>query len=312
MISRQPTRITAAGAILVVAVVVGIWRSAGVHAQSRWGANYFPNVPLTTHNGDVVHFYDLIKDKIVAIELMYTSCEYSCPLETARLAQVQRLLGERMGRDVFFYSISIDPAHDTPEVLKGYAKHYGAGPNWLFLTGKPKDIEQLSKKLGLYSEPNPENKDGHTPTLLIGNEASGQWMRGSALDNPQFTAQVIGNWMNSWANAKVGKSYEQAMPLQRPERAQYLFATKCATCHTIGQGDRIGPDLTEAIANRDPQWLAHYIAAPDKVRATGDPIANALSEKYRTVRMPNLNLSDAEAAEVLAYLESQRLRAIKP
>jgi protein SCO1/2 len=188
MILRQWTRIPVVVAVLLVAAVVGLRQSAGVHAQSRWGADYFPNVPLTTHNGDVVHFYDLIKGKIVAIELMYTSCEFSCPLETARLAQVQRLLGERMGRDVFFYSISIDPAHDTAEVLKGYAEHYGAGPNWLFLTGKAKDIEQLSKKLGLYSEPNPENKDGHTPTLLIGNEATGQWMRGSALDNPQFTA----------------------------------------------------------------------------------------------------------------------------
>jgi protein SCO1/2 len=299
-------------AILLVAAAGGIWQSAGVYAQSRWGANYFPNVPLTTHNGDVVQFYDLIKGKIVAIELIYTSCEYSCPLETARLAQVQRLLGDRMGRDVFFYSISIDPAHDTPAVLKAYAEHYGAGPNWLFLTGKAKDIELLSRKLGLFSEPNPENKDGHTPTLLIGNEATGQWMHGSALDNPQFTAQVIGNWMNSWADAKAGKSYERAMPLQRPAKAQYLFATKCVTCHTIGQGEKIGPDLAEALATRDREWLARYITAPDRMRAAGDPIANALVEKYSTVRMPNLNLSEADAAEILAYIESQPLRPTKP
>jgi protein SCO1 len=312
MTPRQRTRIPAAGAILLVAVVVGIWQSAGVYAQSRWGANYFPNVALTTHRGDPVQFYDLIKGKIVAIELIYTSCQYSCPLETARLAQVQRLLGDRMGRDVFFYSISIDPAHDTPAVLKAYAEHYGAGPNWLFLTGKAKDIELLSKKLGLYSEPNPENKDGHTPTLLIGNEATGQWMHGSALDNPKFTAQVIGNWMNSWADAKAGKSYEQATPLQRPAKAQYLFATKCVTCHTIGQGEKIGPDLAEALATRDREWLARYITAPDRMRAAGDPIANALVEKYSTVRMPNLNLSEADAAEILAYIESQPLRATKP
>jgi protein SCO1/2 len=76
-----------------------------------------------------------------------------------------------------------------------------------------------------------------------------------------------------------------------------LFATKCVTCHTIGQGEKIGPDLAEALATRDREWLARYIAAPDRMRSAGDPIANALFEKYSTVRMPNLYLSEAEAPE---------------
>src|SRR6185295_6286652 len=97
-------------------------------AKTPWNASYFPNVPLTTQDGERIGFYDLIKGKTVAIELMYTSCEYACPLETARLAQVQTLLGDRMGRDVFFYSISIDPAHDTPAALKAFAEKYHAGP----------------------------------------------------------------------------------------------------------------------------------------------------------------------------------------
>ncbi len=292
-------------ATALIVLAVGAACSAGVHAQSRWGADYFPKVRLTTQHGDAVDFYELIKGKIVAIELIYTSCEYSCPLETARLAKVQKLLGERMGRDVFFYSISIDPEHDTPAVLEAYAEQYGAGPGWLFLTGQREDIELLSKKLGLYSEPNPDTKDGHTAMLLIGNEASGQWVRGSALDNPQFTAQIIGNWMNNWATAKISKSYEGAAPLQPPGKGQYLFATKCVTCHSIGQGDRTGPDLAAAVARRDRGWLTRYISAPDKMRAAGDPIARELRAKYGTVRMPNLNVSEGEAAEVLAYIQSQ-------
>jgi protein SCO1 len=308
MTLRRWTRAPAPVAIFLAVVVAIGAPAAGVHAQSRWGADYFPNVALTTQNGDVVHFYDLIKGKIVAIELIFTSCEYNCPLETARLAHVQRLLGDRMGRDVFFYSISIDPAHDTPAVLKAYAEQYGAGPNWLFLTGKPEDIELLSKKLGLYSDPDPADKDGHTPTLLIGNEATGQWMRGSALDNPQFTAQMIGNWMNSWTTAKAGTSYAGAAPLPPPGKGQYLFATKCVTCHSIGHGEKIGPDLAGALAARDRGWLARYVSAPDKMRAAGDPIANELFARYRTVRMPNLNLSEAEAADVIAYVQSQTAR----
>ena len=313
MTPRHRTRLPAAAAMLL-AVVTAVLNSrpAGVHAQSRWGANYFPKVTLTTQTGDAVDFYDLIKGRIVAIELIYTSCEYSCPLETARLAHVQRLLGDRMGRDVFFYSISIDPAHDTPAVLKKYAEQYGAGPGWLFLTGKAEDIELLSKKLGLYSEPNPEAKDGHTATLLIGNEATGQWVRGSALDNPQFTAQIIGNWMNNWATAKASKSYDTAAPLQPPGKGQYLFATKCATCHSIGEGDKTGPDLAVALARRDRGWLARYVSAPDRMRAAGDPIARELLARYTAVRMPNLNLSEPEAADVLAYVQSQMSAAAGP
>ena len=79
-------------------------------ASSRWGANYFPNVPLVTHEGKPVRFFDdLIKDKVVAINFIYTSCPDSCPLETARLKEVRSILGDRVGRDVFMYSITIDP-----------------------------------------------------------------------------------------------------------------------------------------------------------------------------------------------------------
>ena len=88
-------------------------------ADNPWGANYFPNVPLTTQDGATVHFYDdLLKGKAVAINLIYTHCQDACPLETARLAQVQHLLGDRVGKEIFFYSISIDPDHDTPEGWK--------------------------------------------------------------------------------------------------------------------------------------------------------------------------------------------------
>src|SRR3954447_5853833 len=123
--------------IAALAAILLVSANATAAQNSRWGANYFPNVTLTTQDGATVHFYDdLIKGKIVAINLIYTTCKYACPLETARLAQVQSVLGDRMGRDVFFYSITIDPEHDTPAVLKAYAAKYQAGPGWTFLTGK--------------------------------------------------------------------------------------------------------------------------------------------------------------------------------
>ena len=146
----------AIAALLLVIATAGLLAFAGVRVLAdgapKWGADYFPNVVLTTHQGKSVRFFDdLIKGRIVAIDLIYTTCQYACPLETARLAQVQRALGERMGRDVFFYSITIDPDHDTPAVLDAYARKYNVGPGWLFLTGAKADIDLLSRKLGLYS-----------------------------------------------------------------------------------------------------------------------------------------------------------------
>src|SRR6202030_1462829 len=194
--------------LLMLAGALAFMFSRPMSADSRWGANYFPNVELTTQDGKTVHFYDdLIKGKIVAIDLIYTSCEYSCPLETARLAQVQKILGDRVGKDIFFYSITIDPTNDTPEVLKAYAKKFHAGPGWTFLTGKKEDIDFLSKKLGLYSDP-AITKDGHTPHLLLGNEPMGQWMRNSALDNPRFLSQMIGDFLDSFRNMKPAQGKE--------------------------------------------------------------------------------------------------------
>jgi protein SCO1 len=276
--------------------------SAGAAPQSPWHAQYFPNVELTTHTGARVRFYDLIKGRTVAIELIYTSCQYACPLETARLAQVQALLGDRMGRDVFFYSITIDPANDTPAVLKAFAKKYHAGPGWTFLTGKPADIELLSRKLGLYSTPNPEDKDGHNPALLIGNEATGQWIRGSALDNPRMTATMITNWVAGYPAAAPLKSYADAKPL-RFTSGEYVFSTKCTACHSLGQGKTIGPDLAGITSVRDRRWLAKYIADPPGMLKAGDPVAKALFSKYKPTGMPNLQLSDQQIADVIAFLD---------
>src|SRR5580765_3024325 len=153
------------GISFLLAGALAILYSCPVLADSRWGANYFPNIELTTQDGKTVHFYDdLIKGKMVAIDLIYTTCQYSCPLETARLAQVQKMLGDRVGKDIFFYSITIDPDRDTPKVLKEYAEKYHIGAGWTFLTGKKADIDRISKKLGLYSEPDPQDRDGHTPS----------------------------------------------------------------------------------------------------------------------------------------------------
>lgn len=230
---------------------------APVAADDRYGAKYFTNLPLITQDGKTVHFYDdVLKGKIVAINLIYTHCEYSCPLETARLAQVQQILGRRMGKDIFFYSITIDPKRDTPKVLKAYVEKFHAGPGWTFLTGKKEDIDLISRRLGLWSDPR-LTLDGHTPHVLIGNEATGQWMRDSAADNPRFLANLIGNFMGNWKSpdaASTRTSKSEGAPFHL-DLGKYLFTKQCAACHTIGLGDKIGPDLLGVTLTRDHDWL---------------------------------------------------------
>ena len=302
---QRKRSIVALAALFLIFSSVAILRAAPPDGNSRYGANYFPNVALTTQDGKTVHFYDdLLKGKIVAIDLIYTHCEFSCPLETARMAQVQRILGDRVGKDIFFYSISIDPKRDTPAELKAYAKKYHAGPGWFFLTGKKSDIDLISKKLGLYADPS-INQDGHTTYLMIGDEPNGQWMQNSAVDNPRFLAITMQKFIDHGKGGKgAGADYAEARPLNM-NSGEYVFNTHCSACHTIGRGDKVGPDLQGVAAVRNRKWLTRIIAEPDKLLAAKDPLAMALFRKYNRIQMPNLRLSGDDLTAVIEYLNSQ-------
>ncbi|WP_137819400.1 SCO family protein [Pseudomonas sp. 2FG] len=174
------------------------WRADTLEAEAarrdRTGTSYFPNLRLYTHEGKAVRFYDdLIRGKVVAINMMYTSCTGICPTTTANLRLVQKLLGARAGRDVFMYSISLQPEVDTPQILKAYVEQHHVGPGWWFLTGAPADIEQLRFSLGFYS-PDPlvdGNKANHSGMLRIGNDAYQRWTMAPALADPEQILATI-------------------------------------------------------------------------------------------------------------------------
>jgi protein SCO1/2 len=185
------------------AAAAGAGMLASPSGKKAWAAttprdlireDYLPNTLLTNHEGEQVRFYDdLIKDKFVTINMVYTSCKMTCPLVTANLVRVQKLLADRVGRDLFMYSITIDPKRDTPKVLKKYAKTHGVGKGWQFLTGKPEDIENLRIKLG-FRWANPvrdANKDFHTGNLRYGNEPLMLWGMVPGIANPSWVAKCI-------------------------------------------------------------------------------------------------------------------------
>jgi protein SCO1/2 len=293
------------GAVVAAAVVAAAALLGPKAASAQWGADYIPNVALTTQDGKVVRLYDdLLKGKKVAINLMYTKCTSTCPLETAKLSQVKKILGDRVGKDVFFISISIDPEYDTPERLKAYSEKFHAGEGWTFVTGDDNDIKLVARKLGLSSLSDAKNRDGHQPALMIGDVDGGNWMRNSAVDNPQFLAGTIVNFLGLRKSSKAMIGYaEGAANFKAPDQGEYMFRTRCAACHTVGKGDSVGPDLAGLTTRREKAWVARYLREPDKMLAEKDPVATALFEKYQNVRMPNLALSPDEIAALLGQIE---------
>ncbi len=307
--------------VLIVGIVL-VFGGSPLHAEGDardiWGADYFPNVPLVTQDGKTVRFFDdLIKGKVVVINFIFTRCQDVCPLETARLREVQKILGDRVGKDVFMYSITVDPNFDKPSVLKAYSQRFQTGPGWLFLTGKEADIILLRKKLGLYNEEEQSgNLSAHTLSLLIGNQSTGRWMKGSPFENPYVLATQIGSWLHNWKlPPKERRDYADAPEVRNISAGENLFRTRCAACHTIGAGDirnpekrRVGPDLFGVTEKREREWLIRFVMAPDRMLAEKDPLAMALLAAYDNVPMPDLRLNRNEVESLLTFIgeESQR------
>ena len=297
-------RVAIVAAVFAIAAVIS---DSSVGAGSPWGKDYFPNVPLTTHNGETVHFFDdLIKEKVVAINFIYTTCPDTCPLETAQLTRVQNLLGDRLGKDVFFYSITIDPDHDTPDVLREYRSRFGA--KWTFLTGDESDIIDLRRKLGLYVEEIQDGSNNHNVNMIIGNQSTGRWMKRSPFENPHVLADQLGNWLTGWRSPPKGDDYANAPTLRNIPTGERLFRTRCATCHTITGHEpegALGPDLLGVTERRDLDWLLNWLRAPDQMLRKKDPIAMALAARYNYLPMPNMRLNQQEATDILDFIENE-------
>jgi protein SCO1/2 len=158
------------------------------------GTGAIPNPTVYTHDGKAVRFYDdLIRDKVVAISMTYAQCTASCPATMGNLVRVQKMLGDRIGREVFMYSITLFPEVDTPQVLKKYAEKFGVKPGWAFLTGAPADIESLRLALGFYDmDPAVDAiRTQHANMVRIGNAAFDRWTMSPGLVRPEQIISTI-------------------------------------------------------------------------------------------------------------------------
>ena len=149
-----------------------------------------PDLEVLDQDGRKLHFYtDLVKDHVVAINFIFTTCTTICPPLSATFARVQKDLGERVGRDVQMISISVDPMTDTPERLKAFSEKFHAAPGWTFITGAKPQIDALLRALGAATA----SPQDHSPTVLIGNDARGIWTRTYGLAPPSQLVQLINN-----------------------------------------------------------------------------------------------------------------------
>jgi protein SCO1 len=157
-------------------------------------ANYFPNTIVQTHDGRQLRFYDdVVRGKVVVFNMMYSVCTGICPGNTANLLQVQQALGNRVGKDIFMVSMTLQPGFDTPQALNNYVKSYGIQPGWTFLTGEPKEMDVIRRKLGFFNDDPKIDADlaNHTGMVRIGNESLDRWFMMPALSAPKQIARSI-------------------------------------------------------------------------------------------------------------------------
>jgi len=149
---------------------------------------YFGDVELLNQDGVKLRFYsDLLKGRTVVIIPFFTTCTNICPPMNATMERIQDALGDRLGKQVFLISISVDPATDTPQRLKAYAAKFHAKPGWSFITGSKENVDWALHKLGQYVE----DKNSHTSIMIIGNEATGLWKKAFALSAAGELVKII-------------------------------------------------------------------------------------------------------------------------
>ena len=155
---------------------------------SAWSPaqRYFTDVPLIDQHGRPVRLYsDILKGKVVVITPFFTSCRASCPRLIDTFARLQTHFEDRLGKDLYLVSLTVDPDTDKPEVLKAYAEQLHAGPGWYFLTGEKENVSTALSKLGQRIQA----REDHNNIFIIGNEATGLWKKAMGLAPPE---QIIG------------------------------------------------------------------------------------------------------------------------
>jgi protein SCO1/2 len=161
---------------------------APANASANPAALYFTDVVLLNQHGQEMRFYsDLIKGRTVIVIPFFTSCMGACPLMNKTLAKIQDWLGDRLGKDAYMISLSVDPTVDSVDRLRAYAEKMGSRPGWFFLGGTREHVELALAKLGQRVA----TPEVHTNLMLIGNDATGLWKKAFSLADSAELIRIV-------------------------------------------------------------------------------------------------------------------------
>ena len=163
---------------------------------------YFTDIELVNQNGERMRLYsDVLKGRVVVVNAFFATCQGSCLPMNRNLEKLQATFKERMGKDLYIVSISVDPTVDTPQALKEYARKLNAAPGRLFLTGKKENVDWALYKLGQYVE----QREQHTNIFIIGNERTGLWKKAFGLAQADELVKIVESVLNDAPTSSGGK-----------------------------------------------------------------------------------------------------------
>jgi protein SCO1/2 len=143
-----------------------------------------PDVTLVDQDAREVSLRELVNSgEVVMVDFIFGTCTTICPILSAGFSNLQRRMGSGPGGPVLI-SISIDPEHDTPEIMTTYLERYRAQPGWSFVTGDRDDIDLIMHAFDAYVP----NKMSHQPVTFIKAKGPGRWIK---IDGLVSTADLI-------------------------------------------------------------------------------------------------------------------------
>ena len=181
------------GTLVLLLSTIVLAQQPDANSTQAAAQKYFTDTILINQNGEKMRFYtDLLHGKTVIIDSFFSTCQGSCLPMTRNLEKVQEALGNRLGKDVYIISISVDAAMDTPARLKAFGSKFHARPGWYFLTGSKENVDFVLKKLGQYVD----DKNNHVNIMIIGNERTGLWKKAFGLAKSDELISVVESVLN--------------------------------------------------------------------------------------------------------------------
>lgn len=187
-LTNDPQSMVATSAPATAAPAAPSVAARGVTGNDDADRQYFSDVKLKNQFGEEMRFYsDLLRDKVVVIDVFFARCTGSCPVMSTTMSRLQEHLGDHVGKDVNLISITVDPEHDTPETLGDYADRFGARRGWYFLSGAPEEVHQVLKRIGN----DVGRPDEHKTIMLVGNVPTRLWKKVDGLSPADEIIPVV-------------------------------------------------------------------------------------------------------------------------